>query len=55
MAVDHGRLGGEERDCSVVHVVQDSALRAPQKYHAPLTITVGNGLLRSTENADHAA
>jgi len=39
----------------VVHVVQDSVVRAPRKYHAPLTITVNSGLLRSVENADHAA
>ena len=39
----------------MVHVVQDSVVRAPQKYPAPLTITVNSGLLWSIENADHAA
>jgi len=34
----------------VVHVVQDSVVRAPQKYHAPLTIMVNHGSLRSIEN-----
>jgi len=39
----------------VVHVVQESVVRAPQKTHAPLTTTVNSGVLRSVENADHAA
>ena len=34
----------------MVHVVQDSEVRGPQKYPAPLTITVSHGSLRSTEN-----
>src|SRR5271168_3368854 len=34
----------------VVHVVQDSVVRAPQKYHAPKTIRVNHGSLRSIEN-----
>ena len=33
-----------------MHVVQDSEVRAPQKYPAPLTMTVNHGSLRSTEN-----
>jgi hypothetical protein len=39
----------------VVHVVQDSVIRAPQKYPAPLTITVNSGSLWSVENAEHTA
>jgi|SRR5580658_1580142 hypothetical protein len=34
----------------VVHVVQDSVVRAPRKYHAPLTITVNHGSPWSIEN-----
>jgi hypothetical protein len=39
----------------VVHVVRDSAVRAAQKTHAPLTTAVSRGSLRSIEIADHAA
>jgi len=38
-----------------VHVVRDSATRAPRKTHAPLTITVNSGSLWSVEKADHLA
>jgi hypothetical protein len=34
----------------VVHVVQGSVVRAPRIYHAPLSITVNHGSLRSIEN-----
>ena len=47
--------GGEDRDSSVVHVVQDCLLRAAQKTHSTRETTVDFGLLRSTENADHFA
>jgi len=40
---------------AVVHVVQDLVVRAPQKYHAPLTITVNRGSLRSVKNSDRPA
>jgi len=40
---------------AVVHVVQDLVVRAPQKYHAPLTITVNHGSLRSVKNSDRPA
>jgi hypothetical protein len=40
---------------SVVQVVQNSMLRAAQKTHATRSTTVNSGLLRSTENAHHAA
>jgi hypothetical protein len=41
--------------CDVVHVVQASVIRAPQKRHAPWTTTMSNGSLWSVEKADHAA
>ena len=40
---------------AVAHVVQIPVVRAPQKYHAPLTTTVSYGQLWSIKNADHAA
>ena len=39
----------------MVQVVQDLVMRAPQKYHAPLTITVNDGSLRSVKNSDRPA
>ena len=36
----------------VVHVVQDSVVRAPQKYHAPLTITVNHGFATVNRKPD---
>jgi len=39
----------------VVHVVQESVLRAAPKTHATRSITVNSGLLWSVENAGHAA
>ena len=41
-----------ETRLTVVHVVQDLVVRAPQKYHAPLTVTVNHGSLRSVTNAN---
>jgi len=35
----------------VVHVVRDSAVRAPQKTHAPLTVTVDGGVSWSVRTA----
>ncbi len=39
----------------VVHVVQESVVRAAQKTHATRSTTVNSGLLRAVENADRAA
>jgi len=39
----------------VVHVVRDCAVHAPQKTHAPLTVKVNSGPLRSAEIADRTA
>ena len=46
---------GDVEPNNVVHVVQESVVRAAQKTHATRSTTVNSGLLRSMENADHAA
>jgi hypothetical protein len=40
---------------AVVHVVRNCVVRAPQKTHTPLTITVNYGQFWLTENANRAA
>jgi hypothetical protein len=41
--------------CDVVHVARDSAIRAAQETHVPLTVKVNSGVLWSVEEADRAA